>query len=42
MISSSEESLNTPYGVIQLLEIHTSTQSTTYLIGFKMNHEKTM
>jgi hypothetical protein len=40
MISSSEESLNTPYGDIQLPEIRTSTQSTKNLVGVKMNHEK--
>jgi hypothetical protein len=40
MISSFEESLNTPYGDIQLPEIDTSSQWTTNLVGLKMNHEK--
>jgi hypothetical protein len=42
MMSSSEESLNTPYGDIQLPEIHTSSQWTMNLVGLKMNHEKPM
>jgi hypothetical protein len=42
MISSSEESLNTPYGDMQLPKIHTSSQWATNLVGLKMNHEKSM
>jgi hypothetical protein len=42
MISSSEESLNIPYGDIQLPKICTSTQSTMNLVGLKVNHEKSM
>jgi hypothetical protein len=42
MISSSEESFNTPYGDKLLPKIHTSTQSTRNLVGLKVNHEKSI
>jgi hypothetical protein len=42
MISSFKESLNKPMGDIQLPEICTSTQSTTNLVGLKVDHKKSI